>query len=62
HIHDATIITFQVHDPKERVDTPGARGKLTANRRFFVGVIVPSGAYHRGDLVSTTRTPSPAHS
>ncbi len=55
YVHDAIIITFQVHDPQERVDVlPNAKGELTANRRFFLGVIVPSGAYHRGDLVSTT--------
>ncbi|MEP6540035.1 MAG: hypothetical protein ABJF23_32205 [Bryobacteraceae bacterium] len=54
HVHDATIITFQVHDPNERVDVPDAKGQLTANRRFFLGVVVPSGAYHRADLVSTT--------
>ena len=54
HVHDAIIVTFQVHDPKERIDMPDAKGKLIAKRRFFLGVVVPSGAYHRGELVSTT--------
>lgn len=49
----AEEVVRHVHDPKQRVDMPDARGKLTANRRFFLGVVVPSGAYYRGELVST---------
>jgi hypothetical protein len=55
-VWDGTVLTIRVSDPSSRIALPDSLGKVTPERRFFIGACLDSGFYRRAELVSQTAT------
>lgn len=53
-VFDGAVVTFRVYDANGTISMPDEKGRVIAERRFFIGVVSPSGSYHAAKAMPST--------
>lgn len=53
-VFDGAVVTFRVYDANGTISMPDEKGRVITERRFFIGVVSPSGSYHAAKATPST--------